>query len=225
MNVLKCIDPSRWWCFDYTTCFQGVIEACFQLNKSPEPYNHMNTCLLASCHCPTQTHTDTLYSICTVVSFIPTLGLIQWFVRCRTWAQSQQHPEIIPNIRRSCFLSACKMRRPLFPPIQSVSVNNATPKLLLLLLWWNVDSSGLQSRLFSRFMGNNDIITLCAKFGKFYCVWMSQVVQNKSSRWIENWRIWDKSVRDVSFPDCAQTSVVSNIRLWNTIVSIKTMRC
>lgn len=73
--------------------------------------------------------------------------------------------------------------------------------------------------------GNNDIITLCAKFGKFYCVWMSQVVQNKSSRWIENWRIWDKSVCDVSFPDCAQTSVVSNIRLWNTIVSIKTMRC
>lgn len=27
--------------------------------------------------------------------------------------------------------------------------------------------------------GNNDIIAACAKFGKFYCVWMSQVVDNK----------------------------------------------
>lgn len=78
MNVLKCIDPSRWWCFDYTTCFQGVLEACFQLNRRSRTTIWIKrTCLLASCHCPTQTHTDTLYSICTVVSFIPTLGLIQ----------------------------------------------------------------------------------------------------------------------------------------------------
>lgn len=27
--------------------------------------------------------------------------------------------------------------------------------------------------------GNNDIISHNAKFGKFFCVWMSQVVQNK----------------------------------------------
>lgn len=64
-----------------------------------------------------------------------------------------------------------------FPPIQSASVNNATPKLLLLR--WNVDSSGLQSKAVLSLHGNNDIITLGAKFGKFHCVWMSRVVRNK----------------------------------------------
>lgn len=76
---------------------------------------------------------------------------------------------------------------------QSVSVNNPKPKLPP----WNGDSSGLQSRLSSRCKkkerektrhrrrcGNNDIIARRAKFGKFYCAWMSRVVQ-RSSEWIE----------------------------------------
>lgn len=43
-------------------------------------------------------------------------------------------------------------------------------------LWITVKSVQL---LANQLHGNNDIIAHHANFGKFYCVWMSQVVQNK----------------------------------------------
>lgn len=54
----------------------------------------------------------------------------------------------------------------------------------------------------NRHRGNNDIITLHAKFGKFYCVWMSQVVQ-RSSKWIETKELVLFFPCDGSLPDCA----------------------
>lgn len=55
-------------------------------------------------------------------------------------------------------------------PIQSVPVNNPKPKLLL---WWNGDSSGLQSRLFSHSVGTMILSWHVPN------LWMSQVVDDK----------------------------------------------
>ena len=101
MNVLKYIDSPRWWRLSYTAV-QGICKAVI---GAVPPHASTAPDLLA-CKLVVSlphTHTHVLYSICTVVSFIPCWVWSNDFVRCQTWAQSQQHPEIIPNIRRSCF--------------------------------------------------------------------------------------------------------------------------
>lgn len=64
--------------------------------------------------------------------------------------------------------------------------------------------------------GNNDIIIQNAKFDKFYCVWMSQVVQNKvaDELKLKNLGRICAFFCDVSSPDCGHmSSVVKGIIL------------
>lgn len=64
---------------------------------------------------------------------------------------------------------------------------------------------------------NNDIITRLAKFGKFYCVWMSQVVQ-RSSKWIET-----KELVLFSVMVAYQTVPICSWRHWFSLWLIKYM--
>lgn len=79
MNVLKYIDSPHWWCFDYTTCFlsgcavKGKGDSLFAVKDNIGTVLPLCIILLATllASCVPAPHTHVLYSICTVVSFIP----------------------------------------------------------------------------------------------------------------------------------------------------------
>lgn len=78
----------------------------------------------------------------------------------------------------------------------------------------------------NRHRGNNDIITRHAKFGKFYCVWMSQVVQ-RSSKWIETKELvlfFPVMVAYQTVPICSWRHWISLWLIKYIIFSIKTIK-